>query len=176
MLMPTWACCSGAALTEPINDLRWQRCQRSGDIVAIKLKPTKRNDMKLTDVFPSKYIKAEDLQGRDITLTIRECKIEKLDQDQKLVLYFLNKDKGMVCNRTNADRIALIHGGDTDGWIGKQIVIGPELTNNLQGKAVMAIRVKGLPTAAPAPIAAAPVQAAPAAAPAPAPFDDPILF
>ena len=81
----------------------------------------------------------------------------------------------MVCNKTNAERIALLHGGDTDGWLGKQIVIGPEMTNNLQGKAVLAIRVKGLPTAS----AAAPAAAlAPTTAPvkADSPFDDEIPF
>jgi hypothetical protein len=127
--------------------------------------------MKLTDVFPSKYIKVEDLQGRDVTLTIRDCKIDQLDNEQKLILHFLGKDKAMVCNKTNAERIALVHGGDTDGWLGKQIVIGPEMTNNLQGKAIMAIRVKGMPgtaTSAPQPTPAAPA--------VPAPFDDAIPF
>ncbi|MHC2315175.1 hypothetical protein ACVIHC_002221 [Bradyrhizobium diazoefficiens] len=135
--------------------------------------------MKLTDVFPTKYIKVEDLQKRDVALTIRECKIEKLDNDQKLVLYFLGKDKGMVCNKTNAARIELIHGGDTDGWLGKQILIGPELTNDLQGKAVMAIRVKGLPQAPAAPATASSIAALQPSTPAvkaDAPFDTEIPF
>lgn len=132
--------------------------------------------MKLTDVFPSKYIKVEDLQGRDVTLTIRDCKIDQLDNEQKLILHFMGKDKAMVCNKTNAERIALVHGGDTDGWLGKQIIIGPEMTNNLQGKAIMAIRVKGIPQPAAAASSAPALQPTTSAVKAEAPFDDSIPF
>lgn len=124
--------------------------------------------MKLDAVFPSNYIKAGDLQGRDVTVTIRECKIEKLGEDQKLVTYFAGKEKGLVTNRTNADRIAHYHGNDTDGWIGKQIILGTELVT-FQGKTSEALRVKGLPRPqlAPAPVLAGPVDA---------PFDEETPF
>lgn len=100
--------------------------------------------MKLNDVFPSKYLKADDLEGREVTVTIRDAKIEKMGDDQKLVIYFAGKDKGMVVNRTNADRIAHYHGPDTDGWLGKQVVLGTELVT-FNGKTDDALRVKGLP-------------------------------
>lgn len=120
--------------------------------------------MKLDQVFPSNFLKAGDLQGRDVPVTIRECKIEKLGEDQKLVTYFAGKEKGLVTNRTNADRIAHYHGNDTDGWVGKQILLGTELVT-FQGKTSEALRVKGIPRI---PLNAAPVPTGPVDAP----FDD----
>ena len=97
--------------------------------------------MKLTEVFPSNFIKAEDLQGRDVTVIISNAQIEKLGNDNKLVMYFKGKDKGLVCNKTNAGRISYLYGDDTDDWIGKPIVLTSEFVE-FQGKSVKAIRVK----------------------------------
>jgi hypothetical protein len=121
--------------------------------------------MKLDQVFPSNYLKADDLKGREVTVTIREAKMEKLGEDQRLVCHFAGKEKGLVTNRTNADRIAYYHGDDTDGWIGKQIILGTELVS-FQGKTTPALRVKGIPLA----------QQAPAPAPEAPPFDDEVGF
>lgn len=128
----------------------------------------KCTEMKLNDVFPSNYLKENDLNGREVTVTIRHYAVEKVGEDQKLVIYFQGKEKGLVCNRTNADRIAHYYGQDLDQWIGKSIVLGSELVT-FQGKTTDAIRVKGrggaspseTPTATPAP-----------ATKADAPFDD----
>lgn len=104
--------------------------------------------MKLGEVFPSNYIKASDLQGREVNVVIARAVMEKLGDDDKLVLYFQNRQKGMVCNKTNANRIALAYGDDTDDWIGREIVIYPDIVD-FQGKAVEAIRAKPPLKAAP---------------------------
>ncbi len=97
--------------------------------------------MELSSIFPSKYLKAGDLKGREPTVVIASAEIEKLGDDDKLVLYFQGKDKGIVCNRTNADRIAYMYGQNTDAWIGKEIVLYTEMVN-FQGKVTEGIRVK----------------------------------
>ncbi len=97
--------------------------------------------MELSSIFPSKYLKAADLKGREPTVVIASAEIEKIGDDNKLVLYFQDKDKGIVCNRTNADRIAYMYGTDTDSWIGKKIVLYTEMVN-FQGKVTEAIRIK----------------------------------
>ncbi len=97
--------------------------------------------MKLTEVFPSNYIKADDLQGREPTVVISHAAMEKLGNDQKLILYFQGKDKGMVCNKTNANRIAYLYGEETDGWAGKEITLCSEFVE-FQGKTVKGLRVK----------------------------------
>lgn len=97
--------------------------------------------MELANIFPSKYVKATDLQGRETTVVIESAKIEKIGEDQKLVLYFQGKEKGLVTNRTNADRIAHLHGTNTDNWIGREITLFCDMVN-YQGRVVDAIRVK----------------------------------
>lgn len=97
--------------------------------------------MLLNDVFPSKYVKAADLKGREITVVIANVEVEKIGDDRKMVVYFQGKEKGLVTNKTNANRIALLYGEDTDEWHGKEIVLGTDFVD-FQGKSVEAIRVK----------------------------------
>ena len=97
--------------------------------------------MKGSDIFPSKYIKADDLQGRDVNVTISNVEMEKLGDDNKPILYFKGKEKGMVCNRTNFDRIAFMYGDETDDWGGKQVTLTTEFVQ-FQGKTMKALRIK----------------------------------
>lgn len=97
--------------------------------------------MQLDQVFPSNYIKASDLKGRAVPVVIAEATIEKLGEDRKLVLKFQGKEKGLVTNKTNANRIAYLYGNDTDGWIGREIILYAELVD-FQGKTVEAIRIR----------------------------------
>ena len=97
--------------------------------------------MKGEDIFPSKYLKSADLKGRPHLVTISHCDMEKLGNDDKLILYFQGKEKGMVCNKTNFGRIAFMHGDETDDWPGCKIVLATELVD-FQGKSTMAIRVR----------------------------------
>ncbi len=97
--------------------------------------------MNINDVFPSKYLKAADLQGHEPTVIISRCEVEAIGDQRKLVLYFQGKEKGMICNRTNADRIAFLYSPDTDGWIGKPIILFTDMVS-FQGKTMQALRVK----------------------------------
>ena len=67
--------------------------------------------------------------------------MELVGNDQRLVLTFKDKQKGMICNKTNAGRIAFLYGDDTDGWIGKPIKLTSEFVE-FQGKTVKGLRVK----------------------------------
>ena len=85
--------------------------------------------MKVSQVFPSKFIKAADLNGRSFTLTIARVALEEMgfgaDKERKPVAYFAEAQKGMVLNRTNAVAIAGLYGDETDQWAGKRITIFP---------------------------------------------------
>lgn len=97
--------------------------------------------MKLDQAFPSKYLSAADLQGRALTLEISHVNEERIGDENKLVLYFHNKTKGFVLNKTNATTIAsLLNSDDTDDWGGQKIIIRPDKTQ-FQGKVVDCIRV-----------------------------------
>ncbi len=97
--------------------------------------------MDINEAFPSKFIKAADLKGRDVTVVIASCEIETIGDERKLVLAFQGKDKTLVCNRTNALTVAEMYGNDTDQWVGREIVLFATKVP-FQGKLTDAIRVK----------------------------------
>jgi len=120
--------------------------------------------MDIREMFPSKYLKGEDLQGREVTVTIKEMKVERLgagpdkDKEDKPVLYFERATKSLILNRTNALVIAELYGPETAAWRGKRVTLYSERLRAF-GKTHDAIRVK----------AEKPVEATKAAAPPPEP-------
>lgn len=98
----------------------------------------------INDVFPSKYLKASDLNGKTVTLTIKDVGVETIGDDQKLVVYFKGKDKGLVMNKTNSNNIAMVFGPDTDGWLDRDIAVFPTMVD-FQGRSMEAIRVRANP-------------------------------
>ena len=75
--------------------------------------------MRISDAYPSNYLKASDLQGRTVVVTIDHCDIEDIGDERKPILYFQGKQKGMVLNKTNANNVSVLYGDDTDDWIGR---------------------------------------------------------
>ena len=100
--------------------------------------------MNINNVFPSKYLKAADLNGKTIKVVIERIEVEKMGNDTKPVLYFEGKTKGMVVNKSNAQLIAAAYSPETDGWIGKEIKVYPGKVN-FQGQMVDAIKVEVVP-------------------------------
>ena len=97
--------------------------------------------MKLNEVFPSNFLKSDDLNDRDALATIATAEMEDIGNDRKLVLSFQGKSKRMICNKTNANRIAFLYGDDTDGWIGKEVDLTSEFVE-FQGRTVKGLRIK----------------------------------
>lgn len=97
--------------------------------------------MRVSDAFPSNYVKASDLQDKNVLVVISHVAMEDIGDDNKPVLYFQGKDKGMVMNKTNANNIATVYGDDTEDWTGKEIVLFPAMVD-FQGRTVPAIRVR----------------------------------
>lgn len=88
-------------------------------------------------LFPSRYLKAGDLKGKEVTVVIRkieprhELKGEKGRSDSKPVVYLSTTkgrelDKMWVLNRTNAKRIVAMYGPKATDWIGKAVVLRAE--------------------------------------------------
>jgi hypothetical protein len=75
----------------------------------------------VNDAFPSKYLKASDLKGSKVKVTIARVEMEEIGDGRKPVLYFQGKEKGMVLNKTNAMTVSASYGPDTDTWSGKPI-------------------------------------------------------
>lgn len=96
--------------------------------------------MDINSAFPSNFLKATDLNGRRVTVTISHVLPEKVGDDVKPCVYFQGAEKGLVLNKTNANEIAVMHGFETDHWVGKKIVVYPT-TTDFQGRRVACIRV-----------------------------------
>jgi hypothetical protein len=99
----------------------------------------------VSDAFPSDWLKAADLKGRERALVIKSADMQDIgqgaDASRKLVIYFERQEKGLVLNKTNANTISAMYGDDTDDWIGGEIILFPT-TADFQGRRVDAIRVK----------------------------------
>ena len=118
--------------------------------------------MKLTEAFPSKWLKAADLEGQHRLVTIETVKLEAIEEGKpaKPVVTFRGMTQGLVLNKTNGNTIASFLGDDTDHWISKKIVLYPAQAE-FQGHPTACIRVRqpkpqaAAPTAATTPLAAA---------------------
>jgi len=101
--------------------------------------------MRMSDAFPSNYMKASDLRG-DTVVTIDRVEMEIVGQgrqaEKKPVVYFRQHDKGLVLNKTNANTIAKIAGSEEmDEWGGRRITLWPTDVES-GGELVMGIRVR----------------------------------
>ena len=101
--------------------------------------------MKMGDVFPSKYLRAEDLE-EDLVVTMGKVTMEEMTQKygprtEKPVLHFKELDKALVINKTNWALIAKQHGEESDAWEGKRIVLTVVDVDSF-GDVVAAIRVR----------------------------------
>ena len=131
--------------------------------------------MKRSELFPSRFLRHADLQGRPQTVIIKDVTLEDVGDDgkQKPVIRFRGKEKGFVCNATNYDVIADAYGDETDDWAGQPIELYPTKVA-FKGHLTDAIRVR-ISQAKPAPVSK------PAPTPKPAPalaeaLDDEIPF
>ncbi len=95
--------------------------------------------------FPSKYLSAADLDDATPVVTVKKVVTETVGDDQKLVVYFVDKEKGVVLNKTNANSLAeLAHSDDTDDWPGTRVML-IVVKVEYQGKRVPGIRMEAPP-------------------------------
>jgi hypothetical protein len=104
----------------------------------------------IDEFYPSKFLRASDLKGKEITVTIDRVEAEEFEQDgvkrPKPVVHFRDKGiKPLVCNKTNSTRIATALGNkDTDAWTGKQVRLFPDM-EEFKGQVHEVIRVRRAP-------------------------------
>lgn len=115
--------------------------------------------MKISQVFPSKYVAAADLNGKTVTLTIKAVTLEEMvthkdERVKKPVVWFERATKGLVLNVTNAKIIAALYGDETNDWLGQRISIYPTRVKAF-GQLQDAIRVREEVPAQPKPQAQA---------------------
>jgi len=106
--------------------------------------------MKLDEMFPSRYVRGNDLQGRAVTVTIARVQTESMRPNpkspelQKFVLYTVEGKKGVVLSKTLASQISQVLGSDeSDDWLGKKVRLYPE-PMTVAGVQRVAIRARKL--------------------------------
>jgi hypothetical protein len=82
--------------------------------------------MNVDAIFPSRFVKGEDIAGKKPTVTISHLTMEEMGKDKEVnpVLWFSGGvKKGLVLNKTNTTTIASLYGKETDDWKGKKITL-----------------------------------------------------
>lgn len=93
----------------------------------------------------SNFLKAADLPaGKQVKVTVESCELVQMDDNgvtkDKVNVHFVGKEKTLMVNKTNSGTIAHVYGNDTDGWIGKEIILFSTQVD-FGGQMVPAIRV-----------------------------------
>ncbi len=107
-------------------------------------------------LFPSRYLKACDLEGADLDVTItgieprHELQMRGGVKESKPVVSLAETPKLWVLNKTNALAVAALHGRELRGWIGRRVTLYPTSVE-CGRKMVDAVRVR---QTVPAPVAA----------------------
>jgi hypothetical protein len=96
--------------------------------------------MKLSDAFPSRYLRAGDLDGatQDVVAKVTQ---ELVGDDTKLVAQFRDS-KSLVLNKTNGKMLAeLARSEETDDWVGLEVELFPS-TTDFRGDRVPCVRIR----------------------------------
>lgn len=106
-------------------------------------------------LYPSEYLKAADLRGREITVTLDHAEWEALamagrsKKDNKVVFHVRNAagtkllGKRWVVGKTVLRQIADALGSkNVEDWNGKKVTVYPTTCRGKEGKTVECIRVK----------------------------------
>jgi hypothetical protein len=100
-----------------------------------------------SEAFPSKYLKAADLNDGPAIVTIKLAELEWIKgfdgkEQPKVVVYFAKKHKPLILNRTNFDAITdIADSGETDDWVGTRIELFT-MPVTFNGKTADGVRVR----------------------------------
>ena len=104
--------------------------------------------MNFDELYPSKFLRASDLNGAPLTVTVGGVAREKVGGELKVIITFSSGEKPLIANKTNGKALAKLFGKDTAYWIGKKIVLFP-CEVDFKGEGVEAVRIRGTRAAAP---------------------------
>lgn len=85
------------------------------------------------ELYPGRFIKASDLKGKNVTLTIAAVDLEELEGDKgkqiKGVVGFEKTEKQLALNKTNGICLKEMFGKKVQGWVGKRVTLMPSTWN-----------------------------------------------
>ena len=85
-------------------------------------------------LYPGRFIKAGELLGKKVTLTIRDVDLEDLQGEDgktkaKAIVFFRESEKALVACKTNGICLKEMFGPKLADWIGKRVTIFPDTWN-----------------------------------------------
>ena len=99
----------------------------------------------INDLYPPKWVKAADLNGQAVPVTIKAVTVEEFyvpqinERKRAAILAFEGKTKRLVLNKTQCRSLAAITGSDVFGdWIGQSVELVAARAPN--GKPTIAIQ------------------------------------
>lgn len=93
---------------------------------------------RVSEVYVSNWLKAEDLAGKTVKVTIAKAGADLLPQSDgskqtRIIVDFVGKQKRLILNRTQAAALAALGGDDTDQWAGLEVYLSPSIASNNKG-------------------------------------------
>ena len=101
----------------------------------------------VTVLFPTRFISADDLKGKEWTLVISHWTVESVynvregKESEQLVLYFEGRKKGLLLKKRNARIIKRLYGDNIAAWVGKAVTLYPS-EEKAFGDLIGVVRVK----------------------------------
>ena len=89
--------------------------------------------MKISQLFKSRFLRADDVaHGEEIQAVIADVREETMRDGQRKPVLYLNDERALPLNATNARAIASKLGDEADAWRGHTIIIFKSTTNHPQ--------------------------------------------
>lgn len=106
---------------------------------------TRQKPSVFDQLYPGRFLKAGELLGKKVTLTIRDTDLEELVGEDgkpkaKAVVSFRESEKQLVLCKTNGICLKEMFGVQLVDWVGKRVTIFPDVWNGEP-----AIRIWGSP-------------------------------
>lgn len=101
-------------------------------------------------LYPGRFIKAGEFNGRPVTLTITSVTLDTLEKEdgterEQPIVSFAETKRQWVLIKTNAQCLRAMWGDAVDEWIGKRVTLYPERDTSGLSDSGLCIRVKGSP-------------------------------
>jgi len=86
-----------------------------------------------SDLYPNRFLHADQLKGKKVTVTIKDIALEELEGEKgkqiKVIMFFQESAKQYVVPKTNGFCMKRMFGNDPNAWIGKRITLYPTTTS-----------------------------------------------
>jgi len=101
-------------------------------------------------LFPGRFVKAGEMDGKPVTLTIKAVYLDTLEQEdgtekQQAIVSFTEIKRELALNKTNAQCLVALWSDDSGEWIGHKVTLFPEHDTSGLSQSGVCIRVKGSP-------------------------------